>query len=415
MGGVPAARVQDPFGHSSAMNGVLIGLAVGALVGTAILTGGVSLIAVGAAVAITGGAGLAGQAIGQTMEGPVTGVITIGSPTVFVNRRPAAMTVLATGPCSQDSGAPVPVATGAASVSINRQAAARVGETMGCSAVIRRGSENVFIGGPSKQVIRPTPEVPEWLSNTMLAMTIGGTAIGTVGVGLTYGAGAAIGSLVGGAAGGHFGAQGAVAAAAAMGFGDTGQAVAGVAGGLLGGAIGGGFGFKGGQMAGNRIWSNPTTPAGVMLRQGTSGGPPGTIAAVNRMPPEFRAEYAQARAAGWKKPDGSTWWPPDKGAAGPAVRTTIDPPATVDRFGHKGGSFLGKPGDPFPARAMPGQPDGPPNVYGVAKSTHVEQAEIAPWFDQPGGGTQYRLVDPDGGTEAYSVQQAIDDGFLTEP
>lgn len=248
MGGAAAARVHDPFGHSSAMDGVLIGLAVGALIGTAILTGGISLIAVGAAVAVTGGAGLAGEAIGQTMDGPETGVIDTGSSNVFINGRAAAMTVIATGHCSQDSGPPVPVATGTATVFINGQPAARVGEKMACSAVIRQGSSNVFIGGPTKQVIKPTPEVPAWLDNTMLAMTIGGTAIGTLGVGLTYGVGAAVGSLVGGAGGSYFGGKGASAAAAAMGYGATGQAVAGVAGGFFGGVVGGGAGFKGGQL-----------------------------------------------------------------------------------------------------------------------------------------------------------------------
>lgn len=258
----PAARVDDPFGHSSAMNGVLIGLAVGALIGTAILTGGVSLIAVGAAVAITGGAGMAGQAIGQTIPGPDSGVITTGSPNVSIDRRPAAMTVLATGACSRDSGPPVPVATGAKTVRINNQLAARVGETMACSAVIRRGSTGVFIGGPGATAIKPTPEVPVWLENTMLAMTIGGTAIGTLGVGLTYGAGAAVGSLVGGAGGSYLGGQAASAGAAAMGYGATGQAIAGVAGGMLGGALGGGAGFRGGQMAGSRMVTAAKAPVG---------------------------------------------------------------------------------------------------------------------------------------------------------
>ena len=266
MGAAAAARVHDPFGHSSAMNGVLIGLAVGALVGTAILTGGISLIAVGAAVAITGGAGLAGEAIGQTMEGPETGVIEIGAPTVLINGRPAAMTVIAMGPCAKDSGPPVPVATGAATVLINGQPAARVGEKMACSAVIRRGSPNVFIGGPTRQVIAPTPEVPAWLDNTMLAMTIGGTAIGTLGVGLTYGVGAAVGSLVGGAGGSYFVGKGATAAAAAMGYGATGQAVAGVAGQFVGGAVGGRFGFKGGQTY--DIAANRATAHAFYERQG---------------------------------------------------------------------------------------------------------------------------------------------------
>ena len=61
MAAAAAARVDDPFGHSSAMNGVLIGLAVGALIGTAILTGGVSLIAVGACSYVSGSPVPAGQ------------------------------------------------------------------------------------------------------------------------------------------------------------------------------------------------------------------------------------------------------------------------------------------------------------------------------------------------------------------
>jgi hypothetical protein len=43
----------------------------------------------------------------------------------------------------------------------------------------------------------------------------------------------------------------------------------------------------------------------------------------------------------------------------------------------------------------------------------VEKSEIAPWFGQPGRGTQYRLIDPNGGPK-YFVQQAIDDGVLFE-
>ena len=423
----PAARVEDPFGHSSAMNGVMIGLAVGALIGTAILTGGVSLIAVGAAVAITGGAGMAGQAIGQTIPGPDSGVITIGSPNVSIDRRAAAMTVLATGPCSKDSGPPVPVATGAKTVRINNQLAARVGETMACSAVIRRGSAGVFIGGPSETVIKPTPEVPVWLENGMLAMAIGGTAIGTLGVGLTYGAGAAVGSLVGGMAGGHFGGQAASAGAAALGYGATGQAIAGVAGGMLGGALGGGAGFRGGQMAGNKIWSSPETPLGVRMRQGTSGGDPATIAGANRinnavarMPPEFQAKYAQAQTAGWRKPDDTPWWPPNDGAIGKPEFTKLPPGTPVDRYGKETGYYLGRPRDGISERALAEPPKGDPNRYRVTDELPVEKAEIAPWFGERGGGEQYRMVDLDkpldakGNRPSMSVEKAKEMGMLED-
>lgn len=266
--GAPAARVGDPFGHSSAMNGVLIGLAVGAVIGTAILTGGLSLIAVGAAVAITGGAGLAGEAIGKTIEGPESGILTIGSRDVFIDTRAATMTVLATGECDKDSGPPIQVATGAATVLINTQPAARVGETMACSAVIRKGSGDVVIGGPSVTVIKPTPEVPALLDKIMLGMVIGGTAIGTLGVGLTYGLGAAVGSLAGGLGGSYALGKGATMAAAALGLGPTGQAIAGVIGSVVGGAAFGGMGLRGGMIGESAIRS-----AGDVAPVGAGSGP----------------------------------------------------------------------------------------------------------------------------------------------
>ena len=73
-------------------------------------------------------------------------------------------------------------------------------------------------------------------------------------------------------------------------------------------------------------------------------------------------------------------------------------------------------GDSFEQRALPGAPGGAANKYTTAIGDDgfgpaVEQSPIAPWFDQPGGGTQYRLVDPATGGE-YSVQKAIDDNYL---
>ena len=361
----PAARVEDPFGHSSAMNGVIVGLAVGALIGTAILTGGVSLIAVGAAVAITGGAGMAGQAIGQTIPGPDTGVIAIGSPNVAIDRRPAAMTVLATGPCSKDSGPPVPVATGAKTVRINNQLAARVGETMACSAVIRRGSAGVFIGGPSETVIKPTPEVPVWVENGMLAMAIGGTAIGTWGVGLTYGAGAAVGSLVGGVGGSYLGGEGATALAAHAGYGATGQAIAGVAGGFVGGAIGGGFGFKGGKLA----------------------------------------EYKIAESRNWTNLKGETWWPVNRGFDGASKTQPLGVGTKIDRFGYDGGTFVAPKGTPITMRALaPGTTSKPYSAFEVVKPMEVQGGKAAPWFGETGKGVQYELP--------MSVEKALAEGYL---
>ena len=248
MSAEPAARVGDPFGHSSALSGALIGLAVGAAVGIAIVaTGGLGAIAIGAAVGLTGGAGMIGQSIGATIMGPPTGAIAVGSPNVFTNARPQAAAVIATGPCAKESGAPVPEATGAATVLINGMPAGRVSETMACSAKILSGSSNVLIGGASVQVLPITPEVPAWLSATMNAMAIGGTLIATGGIAATYGIGTAVGSLVGGMVFGELGAHGGGWLADQMGMGATGRAIMTAGGGLLGGALGGGAGFRGGR------------------------------------------------------------------------------------------------------------------------------------------------------------------------
>lgn len=248
MSAEPAARVGDPFGHSSALSGALIGLAVGAAVGIAIVaTGGLGAIAIGAAIGLTGGVGMIGQSIAATIMGPPTGAIAIGSPNVFTNARPQAAAVIATGPCAKESGTPVPEATGAATVLINGMPAGRVSETMVCSAKILSGSPNVLIGGASVQVLPITPEVPAWLSTTMQVMAIGGTLIATGGIAATYGVGTAVGSLVGGVVFGELGAHGGGWLADQMGIGATGRAIMTATGGLIGSMVGGGAGFKGGR------------------------------------------------------------------------------------------------------------------------------------------------------------------------
>lgn len=248
MSSEPAARVGDPFAHSSALSGALMGLAIGAAIGVAIVaTGGLGAIAIGGALAVTGGAGLIGQNIGSTIMGPPTGAIATGSPNVLTNARPQAMAVVAMGPCSKEYGVPTPEATGAQSVLVNTFPAGRVSEKMVCSAKIMSGSSDVMIGGPSVQVLPMNPEVPTWLSTTMQVMAIGGTLIATGGIAATYGVGTAVGTFMGGMVGGELGMHGGAYLADQMGFGETGTAIMTSAGGLLGGFLGGGAGFKGGR------------------------------------------------------------------------------------------------------------------------------------------------------------------------
>ena len=282
----PAARVGDQVAHTSALSGALMRLAAGALIGAAIIaTGGLGAIAIGGALAVTGGLGIGGQYIGQSMMGPPTGMITIGSNNVYINNRLAACAVLSFSSCAKEYGLPQPVATGAATVLINGMPVARKDEKIMCSATIIDGSNNVFIGGHSEQKIPMNPEVPVWLSTTMQAMMWGGIIVSTGGIAASYGSFAAVGTLIGGFGGGWLGSIAGRFFADTIGYGETGQRVGEVFGGLLGSFAGSYGGFRGGQAMGNRFIPKPMTPMEGFLRDGI----PGRQAVINQQSPRYGA------------------------------------------------------------------------------------------------------------------------------
>lgn len=96
----------------------------------------------------------------------------------------------------------------------------------------------------------------------------------------------------------------------------------------------------------------------------------------------------------------------------------------LDRFGNPGGQFLSPLGTPFSSRALPPAnlttPGNAPlanyHVYCVIKPFSVDSGPIAPWFAQPGWGTQYKLNAtylPEAGT-ALTVTWLLQNGFLVE-
>ena len=263
MSALPAARVGDPIAHTMALPGAVMGLLAGAAIGAFIIaTGGLGAIAVGAALATAGGMGLAGQYIGSAIMGPPTGAITIGSPNVLINLRPASATVIGIAACAKEP-APIPEAEGSATVLINTMPAGREGEKFVCSAIVLKGSPDVLIGGATQQVLPIEPEVPGWLSATMQAMTWGGLiiatggSIATVGLGATLGYGALGfgGSMVGSWAGRQLGD--------ALGLSEGATRALEVGGGFLGGA----GAVKGGQWF-NRNYRISVDPN----RLGSNGG-----------------------------------------------------------------------------------------------------------------------------------------------
>ena|GEM_PF-2315155 len=112
----------------------------------------------------------------------------------------------------------------------------------------------------------------------------------------------------------------------------------------------------------------------------------------------------------WVKADGTLRWPTNDGFEGLATLRQLKPGEIVDRFGSpEQGQFMSPIGTSFEARALP-----PTSIdrtyyqYKVLKPLPVQEGKVASWFDQPGGGTQYKVDDD------FDIQQLIDDGYLEE-
>ena len=73
---------------------------------------------------------------------------------------------------------------------------------------------------------------------------------------------------------------------------------------------------------------------------------------------------------------------------------TLNPGERFDRYGSDYGSFASPEGTPYSQRALaPGTDLKPYSVFEVIKPIKVKFGEIAPWFDEIGGGIQYVLPD----------------------
>ncbi len=110
------------------------------------------------------------------------------------------------------------------------------------------------------------------------------------------------------------------------------------------------------------------------------------------------------------KPDGSLIYPDDTLPTKPyAITGTVIPDAklapgaVLERFGFPGGAYLAPDGTPFAQLALPpGSALKPYYQYviedpaGLPSGWHIEQSQVAPWFNQPGGGQQLRILKPDG-------------------
>ena len=231
-----AARVDDEIAHTASKGWMIAGLVGGAILGAAavVVTGGTALVAVSAVAAGVCAAGGLGEVLGSMSWAPrhTTGTLKEGSPNVFINSRKAIRAHLSAGECDEHSGSLQRVAEGSIKVYINNFPASRTGDKLTCSAEISQGSRNVIIGGGKVQTDEISPEIPEWVNWTMLAVGAGAVAVlASPAIALLSTLGAMCGGTIGSYAGGML-----------FGEGSDGQKW----GMLIGSVIGGGAGMKGG-------------------------------------------------------------------------------------------------------------------------------------------------------------------------
>ncbi|OLT17209.1 hypothetical protein BJF80_03285 [Serinicoccus sp. CUA-874] len=107
--------------------------------------------------------------------------------------------------------------------------------------------------------------------------------------------------------------------------------------------------------------------------------------------------------------DTGEWiYPPHDGFDGPRIPSTLEPGDIIDRFGFDSGEYAAPDRTAFDARAMP--PSSTNFSYGryrVLKPLDgVLEGRTAAWFEQPGGGTQYKFP------EGRGLKWYLDNGYL---
>ena len=102
---------------------------------------------------------------------------------------------------------------------------------------------------------------------------------------------------------------------------------------------------------------------------------------------------------------GNINWPENDGFESMPIDEVLQPGTRIDRYGSDFGSFTSPEGIPYKMRSVaPGTDLKPYSVFEVVKPINVKAGEIAPWFDEPGGGIQYLLPD--------TVDELLDAGVL---
>jgi len=109
----------------------------------------------------------------------------------------------------------------------------------------------------------------------------------------------------------------------------------------------------------------------------------------------------------WVQKDCRYWFPQRDGFAGRPKAIVLRAGTVIDRFGQPTGNFLAPADASYMGRAVPyDRLKMPYYRYKVVKPLRVQAGKAAPWFDQPGGGMQYKT--------RKRVQALVDSGHLRQ-
>ena len=108
----------------------------------------------------------------------------------------------------------------------------------------------------------------------------------------------------------------------------------------------------------------------------------------------------------WTDDAGNFNWPPNNGFRGIINNINIPKGTRIDRYGSPRGKFTAPAGTPRVQRALAPGSSLDLRTYEVLKSLPAKSGEVAPWFDEVGGGIQHQFD--------KSIQELINEGFLKE-
>ena len=110
------------------------------------------------------------------------------------------------------------------------------------------------------------------------------------------------------------------------------------------------------------------------------------------------------KAAKWTDEAGNIKWPPNNGFKGVINDIHLPVGAKIDRYGKPTGKFTAPAGTPRGQRALAPGTTEELSSYRVIQPIPAKSGEVAPWFDEIGGGTQYEFKN--------SIQWLLDNDFL---